>query len=203
VIVPARRPIDELRADAAGCRACDLWRSGTQTVFGEGRAPSPLMLVGEQPGDQEDKAGRPFVGPAGRVLDEALIDAGLDRSSIYVTNIVKHFKWTARGKRRIHQSPNRVEVVACQPWFAAELRLVKPVVLVLLGAVAAKAVFGPSFRVTSQRGVELEGPGGVLTIATLHPSAILRGEPDGRKARMRDLVQDLTLASQILERAAA
>jgi uracil-DNA glycosylase len=200
VIVPARRPIDELRAEAAGCRACDLWRSATQTVFGEGRAPSRMMLVGEQPGDQEDKAGRPFVGPAGRVLDEALTDAGIDRPSIYVTNIVKHFKWTERGKRRIHQSPSRVEVVACQPWFTAELRLVKPEVLVVLGAVAAKAIFGAAFRVTSQRGVELEGPAGVTTIATLHPSAILRGEPDSRKARMRDLVDDLTLASQIVER---
>ena len=200
VTVPAAPTVDELRADARNCRACDLWRTATQTVFGEGPAPAPMMLVGEQPGDQEDRAGRPFVGPAGRVLDEALIGAGIDRSSIYLTNAVKHFRWTPRGKRRIHQPPNRTQVAACQPWFAAELRAVTPSVLVLLGAVASQAVFGSGFRVTSQRGRVLQAPDGTTTIATLHPSSILRGSPDSRQSRMRDLVDGLTLAEETLER---
>jgi DNA polymerase len=198
--VAAAPTVDKLRAEACGCRACDLWSSATQTVFGEGPAPAPMMLVGEQPGDQEDRAGRPFVGPAGRVLDEALIEAGVDRSSVYVTNAVKHFRWKPRGKRRIHQPPNRTQVAACQPWFTAELRAVTPSVLVLMGAVAAQAVFGSGFRVTAQRGVELQAPDGTTTIATLHPSSILRGSPDSRKSRMRDLVDDLTLAAETLER---
>jgi uracil-DNA glycosylase len=198
--VAAAPTVEELRAEACGCRACDLWSSATQTVFGEGPAPAPMMLVGEQPGDQEDRAGRPFVGPAGRVLDEALSEAGIDRSSVYVTNAVKHFRWKPRGKRRIHQPPNRTQVAACQPWFAAELRAVTPSVLVLMGAVAAQAVFGSGFRVTSQRGVELQAPDGTTTITTLHPSSILRGSPDSRKSRMRDLVDDLRLAAETLQR---
>jgi uracil-DNA glycosylase len=192
--------VSKLRLEAADCRACDLWRGATQTVFGEGPSPAPVMMVGEQPGDQEDRAGRPFVGPAGRVLDEALERAGIERSQVYLTNAVKHFKWTARGKRRIHQSPNQIEITACRPWFAAELRAVTPRVLVLLGAVAAKSVFGGGFRVTRQRGLELEGPEGTIALATVHPSSILRGDPDDRDRAMRLLVQDLSNVPAILAR---
>jgi uracil-DNA glycosylase family protein len=187
-----RRPsISRLRTEAASCRACDLWREATQTVFGEGPSPASVMMVGEQPGDQEDRAGRPFVGPAGRILDEALERAGIDRAEVYMTNAVKHFKWEPRGKRRIHKTPSQIEIVACQPWFAAELRAVTPRVLVLLGAVAAKSVFGAGFRVTKQRGKPLDGPAGTIAIATLHPSSILRSDPREREQRLGDLVADL------------
>jgi DNA polymerase len=144
--------LDQLRAEAAGCRACPLWQVGTQVVFGEGAQQASIVLVGEQPGDQEDKQGRPFVGPAGRLLDEALERAGIDRSAAYVTNAVKHFKWVARGKRRIHQKPTWSEIAACHPWLQAELDLVRPEVLVCLGATAAQALLGKQFRVTKQRG---------------------------------------------------
>jgi len=198
--IPERPTIPKLWQAAQACTACDLYKNATQAVLGVGPREAAAFFLGEQPGDQEDLAGKPFVGPAGRVLDEALIGAGIDRSSVYLTNAVKHFRWTPRGKRRIHQPPNRTQVAACQPWFAAELRAVTPSVLVLLGAVASQAVFGSGFRVTSQRGRVLQAPDGTTTIATLHPSSILRGSPDSRQSRMRDLVDDLTLAEETLER---
>jgi uracil-DNA glycosylase len=195
--------LNALREQAAGCRRCDLWKLGTQTVFGEGPADARVVMAGEQPGDQEDRAGRPFVGPAGRVLDEALERAGIAREQIYVTNAVKHFKWQPRGKRRIHQRPGRTEITACQPWLLAELEAIDPLLLVLLGSVAASSVHGPSFRVTKQRGQPLPGPNGVTTLATVHPSSILRGDPADREQAMDGLVADLSLVPDLLERLAA
>src|SRR4051812_13456850 len=189
---------DELAAEAAGCRNCHLWEKATQTVFGQGPVPADVVLVGEQPGDQEDRQGAPFIGPAGRLLDDALDQAGLDRERIYVTNAVKHFKWTPRGKRRIHQKPNREEVKACAPWLDAELALVKPQVLVLLGATAAQAVLGPSFRVTASRGQLLDSPPAPNVMATVHPSSILRGEPSQRAEAMAAFVADLRVAAERL-----
>jgi DNA polymerase len=195
--------LNALREEAAGCRLCDLWKLGTQTVFGEGPADARVVMAGEQPGDQEDRAGRPFVGPAGRVLDEALERAGIAREQIYVTNAVKHFKWQPRGKRRIHQRPGRTEITACQPWLLAELEAIDPLLLVLLGSVAASSVHGPSFRVTKQRGQPLPGPNGVTTLATVHPSSILRGDPADREQAMAGLVADLSLVPDLVERLAA
>jgi uracil-DNA glycosylase family protein len=195
--------LNALRVEAADCRRCDLWKLGTQTVFGEGPADARVVLAGEQPGDQEDRAGRPFVGPAGRVLDEALERAGVVREQVYVTNAVKHFKWQPRGKRRIHQRPGRTEIAACQPWLLAELEAIDPLLLVLLGSVAATSVHGPSFRVTKQRGTPLPGPNGVTTLATVHPSSILRGDPADRERAMDGLVADLALIPALLERLAA
>jgi len=195
--------LNALREEAAGCRRCDLWKLGTQTVFGEGPADARVVMAGEQPGDQEDRAGRPFVGPAGRVLDEALERAGIAREQIYVTNAVKHFKWQPRGKRRIHQRPGRTEITACQPWLLAELEAIDPLLLVLLGSVAASSVHGPSFRVTKQRGQPLPGPNGVTTLATVHPSSILRGDPADREQAMAGLVADLSLVPDLVERLAA
>src|SRR5215475_1601735 len=157
-LIPLNPTWQSLHDAAAGCRSCDLWERGTQTVFGEGRTDALVMLVGEQPGNEEDKAGRPFVGPAGRILDRALEEAGIDRADAYVTNVVKHFKWEPRGKRRIHAKPNAVEIAACVPWLTAELELVKPRVLICLGATAAQALLGRQFRVTQQRGKLLESP---------------------------------------------
>src|SRR5438552_8567560 len=165
--VPERPTLPRLREASAGCRACPLWETGTQTVFGEGAAHAEVMFVGEQPGDQEDRQGRPFVGPAGRLLDEALVEAGIDRTATYVTNAVKHFKWQARGKRRIHQKPNWTEMTACRPWLQAELAVVKPRVLVLLGATAAQALLGRDFRVTRQRGVPVDSPLAEYVVATI------------------------------------
>src|SRR5215470_14838387 len=156
--VPPNPTIPNLRDAAAGCRGCDLWTRGTQTVFGEGRVASKIMLVGEQPGNDEDLAGKPFVGPAGKLLDRALADAGIDRRLAYVTNVVKHFKWEPRGKRRIHAKPNAAEISACLPWLKAELELIRPRVLVCLGATAAQALLGRQFRVTAQRGKFVESP---------------------------------------------
>jgi uracil-DNA glycosylase len=194
------RSLAELRAAAAGCRACDLWRTGTQTVFGEGAGRARLMLVGEQPGDKEDIAGRPFVGPAGQLLDQALTAAGVDRDRIYVTNAVKHFKWRARGKRRIHDKPSWSEVAACRPWLDAELDVVRPEVLVLLGATAAQALLGRSFRVTQQRGTAIEQTGFAdYVVATVHPSAILRiRDADERHRALDDLAADLRTAHALL-----
>jgi uracil-DNA glycosylase len=184
--------------DAAVCRACPLWERATQTVFGEGPPDAPLVLVGEQPGDEEDLAGAPFVGPAGRLLDDALDAAGLERSGLYVTNAVKHFKWKPRGKRRIHDKPNRTEVVACHQWLGAELTAVDPDVVVALGATAGQALLGPSFRVGASRGVELEVEGRPL-VATIHPSAVLRArEHDERVASFDGLVADLARARRLL-----
>jgi DNA polymerase len=191
----------ELAGEAACCRNCDLWRNATQTVFGIGPVPADAMLVGEQPGDKEDLSGVPFVGPAGRVLDEALEEAGLDREQLYLTNAVKHFKWTPRGKRRIHQKPNREEVQACTPWLEAEVALVSPHVLVLLGATAAQAVMGPLFRVTAERGKLLESSLAPAVIATVHPSSILRvSTPDDRRVAMAAFVSDLRVAAAVMDR---
>jgi DNA polymerase len=184
--------LDDVRAQAEGCTACDLYKRATQTVFGEGPADAALMLMGEVPGDKEDKLGHVFVGPAGKILDDALAEAGIDRSQVYVTNAVKHFKWVpARGgKLRLHKKPNVAEVAACRQWWEHELALVRPRVLGLLGAVAAQAVLGPQFRVTKQRGEWFELPNGVAATATIHPSAILRAE-DRRAEEFEGLVRDL------------
>jgi uracil-DNA glycosylase family protein len=192
--------LDEVRAAAAGCRACDLWKCGTQTVFGEGSGTADLMLVGEQPGDKEDLAGRPFVGPAGRILDQALEDAGIDRSTVYVTNAVKHFKWEARGKRRLHKRPDSREVAACRPWLDREIELVRPKVVVCLGATAAQALLGRSFKVTKQRGELFPQPAGHVITATVHPSSILRA-PDAaaREAEMAGFTDDLRLVDRQLK----
>src|ERR1044072_4660684 len=174
-LVPKRPSLPRLREAAAGCTACELYKTGTQTVFGEGARSAEAMFVGEQPGDQEDKAGKPFVGPAGRLLDEALEDTGIDRTQVYVTNVVKHFKWVARGKRRIHQKPNWQEAAACRPWLDGELAVVEPRVLVCLGATAAQALLGRQFRVTKERGRPVDSNLAEHVLATIHPSAILRG----------------------------
>jgi uracil-DNA glycosylase family protein len=198
---PETRSLTKLREEAADCKACDLWKTGTQTVFGEGSGNAEIVFVGEQPGDKEDLAGRPFVGPAGQVLDEALELAGIDRSLAYVTNAVKHFKWTPRGKRRIHQKPNAAELAACRPWLEAELRAVQPKVLVALGATAAQALLGRQFRVTKQRGVPVESDLAPHVIATAHPSSILRQETDeDRAAAMEALVADLKVVAKLLRR---
>src|SRR5204862_3420869 len=175
--VPETSSLTMLKSAAKTCTACHLFKHATQTVFGEGRKGATLMLVGEQPGDQEDLAGKPFVGPAGRILDRALEEAGIDRREVYVTNTVKHFKWEPRGKRRIHKKPNSREIAACRPWLEAELRVVRPDLLVCMGATAAQAVFGPSFRVTRERGKVLESELTPKVVATVHPSSLLR-QPD-------------------------
>jgi uracil-DNA glycosylase len=197
---PERLSLTSLRDAARDCRACPLWRTGTQTVFGEGRKASRLLLVGEQPGDREDLEGRPFVGPAGRLLDEALQEAGIDRSDAYVTNAVKHFKWVGRGKRRIHQKPNASEIAACRPWLEAEFAVVTPGVLVCLGATAAQALLGRGVRVTRDRGRPLETTLAPVAFATVHPSSILRA-PDA-EARRREhalFVDDLRAAAAALD----
>jgi len=198
-LVPARPTLKKLREVAAGCQACDLWKTGTQTVFGEGSSKAEVVLVGEQPGDQEDLAGRPFVGPAGRLLDNALEEAGIERRLAYVTNVVKHFKWQPRGKRRIHQKPNAAEIAACRPWLEAELSLLKPKVLVCLGATAAQALLGRQFRVSKDRGVPVESELAPLVMATVHPSSILRS--DDREAEMALFVEDLRGVAEALRAA--
>ena len=194
------RTLDGLREAATGCRACDLYFSGTQTVFGEGPGRADVMMIGEQPGDQEDRAGHPFVGPAGRVLDEALEEVGIDRSRVYVTNGVKHFKWVARGKRRIHTKPNAREIRACRPWLQAELADVQPRVVVALGATAAQALLGGTFRVTQQRGKPLEGTGlAPYVVATVHPASILRApDAETRDLEGRAFVEDLRTVKRLL-----
>src|SRR5881227_3289981 len=196
--LPERLSLGSLREAAAGCQACPLWRTGTQTVFGEGAARSELMLVGEQPGDREDREGHPFVGPAGRLLDEALEEAGIDRTRAYVTNVVKHFKWQARGKRRIHAKPAWSEITACRPWLDAELTVVKPQVLVCLGATAAQALLGRQFRVTKERGRPVESDLAEKVLATVHPSSILRAEADDREAARAAFVEDLRVVAALL-----
>ena len=192
--------LERLRRDAADCRACPLWQTGTQTVFGEGAASAQVVFVGEQPGDQEDKQGRPFVGPAGRVLDEAFELAGIDRSTTYVTNAVKHFKWTARGKRRIHAKPSWSEIAACHPWLQSELEVIEPTVVVCLGATAAQALLGKQFRVTRQRGTWVESDLAPHVTATIHPSSILRQRSDEeRHKEMAGFVADLELVAAVLE----
>ena len=198
-LVPDTTSLPKLREAAAGCKACDLWKTGTQTVFGEGAKKAEILFVGEQPGNDEDLAGRPFVGPAGRVLDEGLDEAGIDRTLAYVTNVVKHFKWEPRGKRRIHAKPNWAEIAACRPWLDAELEVVKPKVLVCLGATAAQALLGRQFRVTKQRGVPVESDLAPHVIATVHPSSILRQETEeDRKAAKAQFVADLRVVAKLL-----
>ncbi|MCA1842291.1 MAG: UdgX family uracil-DNA binding protein [Actinobacteria bacterium] len=192
--------LERLAAEAAGCTACDLYRNATQTVFGEGPPTARLLLLGEQPGDQEDKAGEPFVGPAGRILDRALVDVGLKRDDVYITNAVKHFKWTAKGKRRIHQRPSAGEVAACKQWLHSELAVVDPTVIVALGATAGQALFGSRFRVGESRGQVLDYEGRPL-IATIHPSAVLRArEAADRDAQYAGFVADLQLAVDAMDK---
>lgn len=189
----------DLKAAAAGCMGCDLYRDATQTVFGEGPTAAPLVFVGEQPGDEEDLSGHPFVGPAGRLFNKALEEASIDRSQVYVTNAVKHFKWKPQGKRRLHQKPNASEVEACLPWLAAELEVVKPRILVCLGATAAQALLGKDFRVTKERGLWLDTPMADRMMATVHPSSILRAySEEARHEQYASFVADLTLVGQEL-----
>src|SRR6184192_1463315 len=196
---PAQPPdtssLADMRDAASKCTACHLYKRATQTVFGEGPKDSAIMLVGEQPGDYEDQEGKPFVGPAGKIMDQALEEAGIDRKKVYVTNAVKHFKWEPRGKRRIHKKPNSREIAACRPWLEAELRLVKPKLLVCLGATAAQAIFGPSFRVTRERGKVLSSNFAPRVLATVHPSSLLR-QPDeeSREREYERFVIDLRAA---------
>jgi DNA polymerase len=197
--LPERPSMKALREAAAGCRGCHLWRGATQTVFGEGRKSSRVMLVGEQPGDREDREGEPFVGPAGRELDRGLEAAGIDRTEAYVTNVVKHFKFEERGRRRIHQTPKRFEIDACKPWLDEELKQVKPEALVLMGATAAKALLGSSFRVTQHRGELLESDLAPIVTATIHPSAILRGPDEQSRAEEREaFAEDLRTVARAL-----
>ena len=193
--VPATSSLKELRDAARHCTACPLYKLGTQTVFGEGPKNPALMLVGEQPGDYEDVAGKPFVGPAGKIMDRALEEAGIDRSQVYVSNAVKHFKWEPRGKRRIHQKPNSREIAACRPWLEAELRIVKPNLVVAMGATAAQAIFGPGFRVTRERGKVLSSKLAPRVLATVHPSSLLRQtDEESRKREYKHLVSDFRAA---------
>jgi DNA polymerase len=201
--LPERRSLTALRKAAAGCRACDLYEPATQVVFGEGKRAAPLMLVGEIPGDQEDRAGHVFVGPAGRELDRALQDAGIERADVYITNAVKHFKFEERGKRRIHQKPTRMEVRACNPWLRAELEIVKPRVLLLLGATAGQALLGPSFKLGAARGRPIDSELAEVVLATTHPSAILRARGDEARHAMRaQFAADVQAAVAAARRAA-
>jgi len=193
-LVPLRRTIPALRKAASACTACDLWKTATQMVFGEGASKAMIMIVGEQPGDQEDRVGRPFVGPAGKLLDEALDEVGIDRATVYVTNVVKHFKWSAseRGKRRIHKKPCQSEIQACSPWLEAELQTVRPKILVCMGATAAQALLGKQFSVTRLHGQTVESPHAHFAIATMHPSSILRAiDAASRKQQMAEFINDL------------
>ncbi len=202
-LIPAQPTLPGLREAAAGCQACDLYESGTQTLFGDGDPHARVMFVGEQPGDREDLEGKPFVGPAGRLLDDALHAAGVDRSRAYITNAVKHFKWKPAGKRRLHQKPNAAEISACRPWLEAEIAVVKPAVLVLLGATAAQGMLGRDFRVSTQRGRFIERPGLPLMMATVHPSSILRApDEESRQIEMQFFIRDLKRLAERLEEGA-
>ena len=199
--LPEQRSLKTLREAAAGCRGCHLWRGAKQTVFGEGLKRSHVMFVGEQPGDQEDKQGRPFVGPAGRALDRALGEVGIALDDVYITNVVKHFKFEERGRRRIHQTPKRFEIDACRPWLDEELRIVDPEALVLLGATAAKALLGGSFRLTHHRGELLDSDLAPIVAATIHPSAILRAPDDEARLEQREsFAEDLQAVAHALAR---
>jgi uracil-DNA glycosylase len=191
-LIPSRPTLKKLQVVAAGCQACDLWKTGTQTVFGEGKPSSTVMFVGEQPGDKEDLSGHPFVGPAGALLDKALAEAGIDRSAVYVTNVVKHFKWEPRGKRRIHKKPNAAEITACRPWLEAEVNVIKPRAIICLGSTAAQAVIGPKFRVSIQRAQFVPSDLAPFVTATVHPSSILRAPSDeARHEEMERFTDDL------------
>jgi DNA polymerase len=199
-LIPPRPTLTSLKNAAADCKACDLWKKGTQTVFGEGARRSRVMFVGEQPGNEEDLSGKPFVGPAGRLFDNALEEAGIERKQTYVTNVVKHFKWEPRGKRRIHKKPNATQIAACRPWLEAELLVVKPAILVALGATAAQSLIGPQFRVTKQRGEFLESTLAPYVMATVHPSSILRAPDDEtRQLEYRRFVDDLKKLARVLK----
>ena len=201
-LVPDRPTLPKLRDASAGCTACPLHETGTQTVFGEGGAGAAILFVGEQPGDREDREGRPFVGPAGRLLDQALEEVGIDRKLAYVTNAVKHFKWTPRGKRRIHAKPNWSEIAACRPWLDAEVAVVRPRVIICLGATAAQALLGREFRVTRQRGEVVDsGYEGIPAIATVHPSSILRAQDEDRERELAAFVDDLAAIKRFVEAA--
>lgn len=203
-LIPSPPTLESARRAAKDCRACDLWKRGTQTVFGEGARNARVLFVGEQPGDKEDMEGRPFVGPAGGILDKALIEAGIDRKQTYVTNAVKHFKWEPRGKRRIHKKPNSIEIAACRPWLDVEIELVRPEIIVCLGATAAQALLGRNFRVTQQRGQLLPFASAPHVLATVHPSSILRA-PD-EETRHRDyklFVDDLRVVANALRHSKA
>jgi DNA polymerase len=196
-LIPPDADLESLREAARSCRACDLWERGTQTIFGEGGRQARLMLVGEQPGDREDTTGRPFVGPAGRLLDDALEQAGIDRPAVYVTNAVKHFKWKPRGKRRIHEKPNLGEISACSPWLEAEIATIRPQIIVCMGATAAQALLGRDFRVTRDRGRFLPSQAGPEVTATVHPSSILRApDEESRAEEMRAFIADLRLVAR-------
>ncbi|MDQ4149476.1 MAG: UdgX family uracil-DNA binding protein [Actinomycetota bacterium] len=198
-LIPPSPTVEALREAAQLCQGCDLWRNATQAVFGEGGPEATVMLVGEQPGDREDLSGHPFVGPAGKLLDRALEEAGIERDKVYVTNAVKHFKWMPRGKKRLHKKPNAEEIAACRPWLDAEIALIGPELVVCLGATAAQALLGRAFRVTESHGQILDGPGDFQVMATMHPSSILRAQSDeDREAQMRVLVEDLTNAARFL-----
>ncbi len=200
-LIPLRASVKSLAEAAKQCRACDLWKNATQTVFGEGAAKAAVMMVGEQPGDKEDLAGKPSVGPAGKLLDKALEEAGIERKEVYVTNAVKHFKWEPRGKVRIHKKPNSKEIVACRPWLDAEIIAVRPKLLVLMGATAAQAVLGQDFRVTQHRGefIEAETPYSHEVTATVHPSSILRAPDEKtRHLEMSRFIEDLRLVARRL-----
>lgn len=200
-LIPDRPSLASVREAAADCRACPLWERGTQTVFGEGSKRSKVMFVGEQPGNEEDLTGKPFVGPAGKLFDAALEEAGIDRSQTYVTNVVKHFKWEPRGKRRIHKKPNAQEIAACRPWLETEIALVKPRVIVALGATAAQALLGPQFRVTKQRGQFIESDLAPYVMATVHPSSILRAPDDEtRRLEYRLFIDDLKKLARVIKK---
>ena len=202
-LIPERASIKALAEAARNCRACDLWENATQTVFGEGAAKAEVMMVGEQPGDKEDLAGKPFVGPAGKLLDKAMIEAGIDRADVYITNAVKHFKWEPRGKIRIHKKPNSKEIAACRPWLEAEISAIRPKVIVLMGATAAQSLLGRDFKVTQHRGefIEAKSPHPHLVTATVHPSSILRAQDEkSRDQEMSKFIDDLRAVASRLNR---
>ena len=199
LLIPLHPTIPALQKAAKGCQACDLWKRGTQTVFGEGEPDAKVIFVGEQPGDREDREGKPFVGPAGGLLDKALVEAGIDRKRVYVTNAVKHFKWEPRGKRRIHKKPTAAEIAACRPWLDAEIAVLRPKVVVCLGATAAQALLGRDFRVTQHRGEFLDSPLAPFVMATVHPSSILRAPDDRtRQEEMKSFVSDLKKLASVI-----
>jgi DNA polymerase len=199
-LIPGSPTLFSLQEAAADCKACDLWENATQTVFGEGSKRAKVMFIGEQPGNEEDLKGRPFVGPAGRILDQALEEAGIDREQTYVTNVVKHFKWEPRGKRRIHKKPNSTEIEACKPWLEAEIATVRPRIVVCLGATAAQALLGKDFRVSRQHGQPVPSPLAELVIATVHPSSILRATDETRESEMEQFIEDLKVVAKALNR---
>jgi DNA polymerase len=198
-LIPHRPTIGKLQEAARSCRACPLWKTGTQTVFGDGSRTAKVIFVGEQPGNDEDLAGKPFVGPAGKLLDKALVEAKIDRNEVYVTNVVKHFKWEPKGKRRIHKKPNAREILACRPWLEAELSVLQPEVLICLGATAAQALLGKDFRVSQERGRFVESPLAHYVMATVHPSSILRAPDDEtRHAEMKRFIADLKKIAAVI-----